>query len=562
MTIEPVAAPDLAQIASEAIGAPNPMIGVSVETIARSALSLVPVIVRQPGVFTRDTARMAVEMAMVLAGRCEHDPSADPRFRDNWWRRLPYSLLAKEYLTWRAALYRFVEDSLPRASSEQAQLAAGILAEAWSPTNNLLGNPAALRQLWRTRGQSLVTGTRHLVHDIRHNGGMPSLAYPGRYRIGVDLAASPGAVVHRTPTYELLQYRPQRADVHRIPVVMIPSPVNKYYFLDLAPGRSLVEYALRRGLQFFAISWRNPTASQHDWSLEHYARAADDACSVAATIAGTEAANSLGVCAGGTISSLMLGYRAATGQPMPSASSYLVSGIDTAWPSSFGEMAGMTGADAAVNRSRRKGVMPGRDLSRAFGLLRPNELIWGMFVNNYLLGNDPPSTDVLAWNTDVTNLPAALHADLMRVLLDNPLAQPDGALIAGVPIDLAKVTVDSYTLGALDDHIVPWQSCYASARLFGGESRFVAASAGHVQGLVNPPGHPRSRYRTGPDQLPDDPNEWMAMSTEHTGTWWDDWILWVTDRSGELGPAPTDLGCAEYPPLMPAPGRYVHQVAA
>jgi polyhydroxyalkanoate synthase subunit PhaC len=561
MPDEPVAAPDLGQIASEAVSAPNPMTGVSPAMIARSAASLLGIFAGRPLLTGGETARITLDMLRAVGGRGAFDVSADRRFADSMWRRWPYSMLAQQYLVWRAGIYRFLSESLPDESGEKAQLIAGILAEALSPTNTLLGNPAALRQLVNTRGRSLLRGVQNLTYDIRNNGGMPSLAYPGTYHIGTDLAATPGSVVHRTPVYELIQYRPQTPDVHAIPIVFVASPINKYYFLDLAPGRSLIEYSLQRGLQAFAISWRNPTAGQRDWGMETYVKAVDDAETVAASIVHADSANLVGVCAGGIMTALLLAYRTATSRPLPHAATYLVSGIDASWPSAFGELAG-TGAEEAIARSRRMGIMPGRDFARAFGLLRPNELIWGMFVNNYLLGNEPPGTEILAWNTDLTNVAAALHADIIGLLTENPLAEPDRTSIAGTSVDLAKVTVDSYTVGGVGDHIVPWQSCYRSARLFGGTSRFVAASGGHIQSIVNPPGHPRSRYRTGPQPLPEDPAEWMTASIEHTGTWWDDWIGWLQPQSGDLQPASENLGDDIHPPLMDAPGRYVHQAAS
>jgi polyhydroxyalkanoate synthase len=391
---------------------------------------------------------------------------------------------------------------------------------------------------------------------------MPAVARPGILSVGSDLAVTAGAVVHRHPMYELIQYSPQTNRVRAVPLLVVASPINKYYFLDLAPGRSLIEYAVRRGIQCFAISWRNPTAAQRDWTLASYADAVDDASRVIAAISRSDETNVVGVCAGGSITAAWLGARAARHETRTPATTMLVAGIDTSWPSLFGALATRGTIAASLRRARRNGVFGGRDISRTFAWSRPNELVWNLWVHNYLLGHEPPTTDILAWNADLTNLPAGLHADLIRILADNSLAEPGGVAVGGTPVDLAKIDSDVYVLGALADHIVPWQACYQSAQLFTGHTRFVAASGGHIQSLVNPPGNPRSRYRTGDDDLPDDPEMWMRSATEHAGTWWDDWLDWLEARSGATKAAPARLGARSHPPLGSAPGRYVHQRAA
>lgn len=550
-----------ADVAAGALGAPNPMVGLGPRTLLRGLGGLARGIALRPDVVAGEAVRLGVDTVRILAGRSDVDPAADRRFtHPAWGRYRPYTALAREYLAWRAGLYRVVDRSLDGADHERATFAVALIAEALAPSNTLI-NPAVLEAAWSSKGRSLLRGAGHFVDDVRHNGGLPALAERNRFTVGVDLAATPGAVVHRSPMFELIQFTPQTPAVQAIPLLMVPSQVNKYYMLDLAPGRSLVEYAVGRGVQYFTISWRNPTPSQESWNLDGYTEAVEEAGDVVARITGADAVNLLGVCAGGIVNAAHLGHRVATGHPAVPAATFVVSGVDSTWPSTFGALSSMTGAGIAVRRSRRRGMLPGRELSRTFALLRPNELIWNLWVASYLLGNDPPSSDVLAWNVDVTNLPAALHADIVRMLLESPLSEAGGATVRGTPVDLAKYDGDTYTMGAFGDHIVPWQTCYRGARLFGGRARFVGATGGHVTGLVNPPGNPRSRYLAGPDEpLPEDPEAWRDSASTHADTWWNDWVSWLVARSGGERRAPRALGSRAHPVLEPAPGRYVHQV--
>ena len=552
-----------AEEAAGAIAAPNPVLGISPRAVLGAATQWASTLAFHPDVVARETIRLAADTGRLLAGWNAEDPATDRRFRHRAFTRQPYRFVAQEYLAWRATLYRMVDRaSVGEFTAERARFAVGLVAETLAPTNVLVGNPAALERAWTTRGRSLTTGARHLLDDLRHNGAMPAVARPGILSVGSDLAVTPGAVVHRHPMYELIQYSPQTKRVRAVPLLVVASPINKYYFLDLAPGRSLIEYAVRRGIQCFAISWRNPTAAQRDWTLASYADAVDDASRVIAAISRSDDTNVVGVCAGGSITAAWLGARAAHQETRTPATTMLVAGIDTSWPSLFGALATRGTIAASLRRARRNGVFGGRDISRTFAWSRPNELVWNLWVHNYLLGHEPPTTDILAWNADLTNLPAGLHADLIRILADNSFTEPGRVALGRTPVDLAKIDSDVYVLGALADHIVPWQACYRSARLFAGRTRFVAASGGHIQSLVNPPGNPRSRYRTGADDLNDDPELWMRNATEHAGTWWDDWLDWLETRSGATKAAPTRLGARSHPALAPAPGRYVHQRAA
>jgi polyhydroxyalkanoate synthase len=408
-----------------------------------------------------------------------------------------------------------------------------------------------------TGGDSLVTGLRHLASDLRHNGGMPSTVDRGPFVVGETLAATPGSVVFRNEVLELIQYTPTTGTVHGIPLVYVPPQINKFYVLDLAPGRSLVEYAVGQGVQWFTVSWRNPGPEHADWDLSTYAGALLEALDAVEEITGQPCANLLGLCAGGMTVAALLGHLVATGRLGRVRSlTLLVNMLDTSAPTQLGALASRRSVAAAVARARRKGVHSGRDMARVFAWLRPNDLVWNYAVNNWLLGKEPPAFDVLAWNADTTELPAALYAQYLELYEGNLLAKPGGLTVLGSEVDLGKVDLDTYAMAGSTDHIVSWRAAYATTQVLGGRVEFVLSNAGHIQSMVNPVGGGKASYREGPDTGPD-PDEWLERSTEHRGSWWEHWAAWLAGRSGDRRPAPEELGSAAHPPLDPAPGTYV-----
>jgi poly[(R)-3-hydroxyalkanoate] polymerase subunit PhaC len=482
----------------------------------------------------------------------------DRRFADPSWQT---NALFRRWLQAYAVLERELK-SLPdevdvdEHAADKARYALSLLADAIAPTNLLFGNPVALRRARETRGRSLVAGARNFVGDLRHNGAMPSMVDTSGFTLGKTVACTPGAVVHRTDVLELIQYRPTTPSVLRNPLVIVPPQINKYYILDLAPGRSLIEHAVSRGQQVFAISWRNPGAEHRDWDLTRYVEETERAIAVARRITRAPAVGLLGACAGGITAATTLAHLAARGNGHVASATLLVTSLDSSAPSTLTRLGTDEAVARAIRRSRRRGLLEGGELTRAFAWLRPNDLVWSYWVNNYLLGNEPPSFDVLAWNADSTNLPAGLHVDFLRMFATNALAHPNAFEVGGVPIDLRSVSLDAYVLGAQTDHITPWKSCYASARLLGGHTQFVLSSSGHIQALVNPPGNPRARFRAHAG-LPEDADGWFAEATEREGTWWDHWLDWLAERSGDERRAPRRLGSSGHPPVEPAPGTYV-----
>jgi polyhydroxyalkanoate synthase len=329
--------------------------------------------------------------------------------------------------------------------------------------------------------------------------------------------------------------------------------------MDLRPKRSFVEYVVSRGIPVFMISWRNPGTEQRDWDFDTYGAAALRAMDVAREVTGSDDVNVLGFCAGGILTASVTSHVAQTSDPRINSASFGVTLLDFDVPATIGAFQSGAVLGLAAARSNRQGVITGRNLGAMFALLRPNELVWNYWVNNYLLGNDPPVFDILAWNADSTNLPAKLHSEFIGIFGGNKLVEPDGLEILGTPVDLSKITVETYVTGATTDHLTPWKGCYRTTQLTGGESTFILSNAGHVASLVNPPGNPKAHYFAGPEPGPD-PEDWLAKAEKVPGTWWEHWADWIGERSGEERRAPASLGSRRHRPIEPAPGSYVRDM--
>jgi polyhydroxyalkanoate synthase subunit PhaC len=539
----------------------NPFVGLTRRQVGAALGRLLGRVAVEPGVVVTGAVETARQLVDVALGRSEVAPDpADKRFVDRAWASSPvHRRLLQAYLVERNALFRLVDDvELDHKSRERARFALSLVTEAAAPTNTLLGNPSALGKAWQTRGQSLVAGLRHLRHDLRHNGGMPSMVDTRPFKVGENLAVTPGQVIHRSELFELIQYAPAGSRTFRRPLVAIPPQINKYYISDLAPGRSFVEHAVAAGIPYFAVSWRNPTPAQRDWDLAAYVSACKEAIDVACDINATSDANVAGMCAGGITLACLLGHLAATGESLVNSATFMVAGLDIAGESTVGLLSSRASIEAARARSQRRGVLDGRDLARMFAWLRPNDLVWNYWVNNYLLGQNPPAFDILYWNADSTNLTAGLHSDFLDLLDSNGLARPGSLEVLGTPVDLGKVRCDAYVVAGATDHIIPWTAAYQTTQLLGGDSEFVLGSSGHIQAIVNPPGNKRSRFLTRPGPPPPDPLEWRAGATTCEGSWWDHWLRWLGERSGGERRAPGRLGNRRHPPIEAAPGRYVH----
>ena len=495
-----------------------------------------------------------------MAGTSTLSPArGDRRFRDVAWTENPFlRRLLQLYLAGGQTLDQLIDDAdlEPRDSARVRFLLENIV-EAIAPSNLPLVNPASAKAAIDTGGLSLVRGGKHLLKDLSSSPRIPDMVDSSGFVVGENIAATPGAVVFRNEVLELIQYQPQAEQVYDVPVLVVPPTINKFYAIDLAPGRSLVEFGAQQGRQLFVISWRNPDARHADWNFDTYVRAILDAFDAVEKITGSTQTMLGGVCSGGILATITAAYLAATDKQDRLAGLCLaVTVIDNAGTGTVSALVDPRMAAKAKARSASKGYLDGRALAEVFAWLRPGDLVWNYWVNNYLLGNRPPAMDLLFWNSDTTRMAAGLHADFVDMAVDHQLVQPGAVAVLGVPIDLRAITVDSYIVAGVTDHITPWESCYRTTQLLGGTTRFVLSTSGHVAAMVNPPGNPKSTYRTN-DANVADTDTWLAGAETHQGTWWTDIAGWLDARCGELKPAPDHLGTVGLPPLADAPGTYV-----
>ena len=506
--------------------------------------------------------RLAGDLAGIAVGASPVSPAADDwRFKDRAWTEHPYYRRLGQAYAASCAVADETLDDLARSgrATPAARFLLTILESATAPTNTLLGNPAAMKRAYETGGLSLLRGLKNFAGDVRHNGGMPSTVDRSAYVVGRDFAITPGAVVDRDPYGEVIQYTPGTGQVQARPVLIVPPPIGRYYVLDLRPGRSMVEYAVNRGLQTFMLSWRNPTREQADWTLDTYAGRVLTAIDAVREVTGAPDIDVIGFCAGGILLTLALNHLAALGQAPVHSASYAVTLLD--WGQEVPIKAFSASRLLALARwnSARAGVINARDMGSAFTWMRPDDLVWKSWVNNYLMGDKPPAFDILAWNADGTNLPAALHAQFLDIFEHNPLAVPGRLTCLGTPVDLGTITLPTYVTGGVTDHLTPWTSCYRTTQLLSGPSTFVLSNAGHIQSLVNPPGNPKAVFYTGAEPGPD-PQAWLAGAQQHTGTWWTHWADWILAQSAGTKAAPPQLGSAAHPALDDAPGCYVRDL--
>ncbi|WP_166358117.1 class II poly(R)-hydroxyalkanoic acid synthase [Pseudomonas akapageensis] len=510
-----------------------------------------------------NTARHALalggQLGRVLLGDTLHQPNAhDMRFNDPTWSLNPfYRRGLQAYLSWQKQIRHWIDEShLDEDDRARAHFVFSLLNDALSPTNSLL-NPLAIKELYNSGGKSLIKGFNHLLDDLRNNNGLPSQVNKHAFEVGKSLATTPGAVVFRNDVLELIQYKPMSEKQYARPLLVVPPQINKYYIFDLSPSNSFVQYALKNGLQTFMISWRNPDARHREWGMSSYVEALEEAVNVCRAITGSREVNLMGACAGGLTMAALQGHLQAKRQLRRiSSATYLVSLLDSQIESPAALFVDEETLESAKRRSYQRGVLEGRDMARVFAWMRPNDLIWNYFVNNYLLGKAPPAFDILYWNNDNTRLPAALHGDLLDFFKHNPLTRAGGLEVCGTPIDLQKVNVDSFSVAGINDHITPWDAVYRSTLLLGGDKRFVLSNSGHIQSILNPPSNPKANYIENP-KLSGDPRAWYYDATHVDGSWWPQWLSWIQERSGAQRETLMTLGNQNYPPMEAAPGIYV-----
>ena len=514
-----------------------------------------------PAAVAKEMPWLATEMTKIALGQSDISfDKRDKRFADEAWQTVPYfRTLGQSYRLfemWMERMYQSVDGSWQ--DKARARFAADFIAAAVAPTNYLGTNPEALRKAVETGGLSLVRGAQNMLNDMA-KGGMPAMVDRKQFTVGKDIAVTPGAVVYRDEMFELLQYTPATPKVRSIPLLMIPPQINRHYIMDLAPGRSLVEYAVSQGIQTFMIVWRNPSSQRGDgkWGLDEYLAAEERANEAVKKITRSDKINLLGLCAGGITLSYVLAHYAAIGDESAGAATFVVTMLTGDKPNVVG-MLDTTQARTALERAAAKSeIVPGTALRSLFAMLRPNDLVFNYLVSGWLKGESPAPFDVLAWNDDATRITAKFAMESSRLAMegwDGP-----GPTLLGVRTDFSKVTCDSYHVGGYTDHITAWRACYDTAHLVGGnDTQMTLIRSGHIQSVVYPADSERYDRWYGPPTATD-PDEWIKTAAVEKGSWWRPWTEWLIARSGPEKAARATLGNRQYPPLDPAPGTYVFE---
>ena len=535
--------------------------------LGQSALAVLRRAARRPGEVTMagvrfwsDVARIGPVAAARWLGAEAAPPvpvPADKRFADRSWSDNPaFFALRQAY----QAAARLTGDVLAAGGGDpvadaKAELAASFVLDALAPTNFLPTNPAAIKRAMETGGASLAAGARNFLDDLLRNGGRPRQVDTSSFAVGQNLAVTAGRVVLRNDLMELIQYAPQTPAVRAIPMLASPPWINKYYVMDLAPGRSFIEWAVQHERTVFAISYRNPDASMRGVTLEDYlVHGPCAALDAIADITGAPRIDIVGLCLGGALTGMLAAYLASLDDDRIGSITLLNTMLDYTEPGVLGAFTDAATIARLEQAMAKKGYLEGSQMAGTFDLLRANDLIFSYVVSGWLMGEDPPAFDLLAWNADSTRMPAAMHSFYLRSLyLKNELAA--GQLdLAGQRLSLGQVKSDAYVVGAVNDHIVPWTSSYQATALLGGDVRYVLSSGGHIAGIVNPPG-PKAWFEAG-DSTSADPAAWRAAAVRQAGSWWEDWTRWAQPRAGDRVKPPA-MGSDRYPAAGRAPGGYV-----
>ena len=486
---------------------------------------------------------------------------SDKRFADAAWRDNPYFDFIKQayVLTtrWADDLVKHADDLEPH-DRDKAQFYLRQVTAALSPSNFVATNPELMRTTLAESGENLVRGLKMLAEDIQAGHGTLRIrqADARAFKLGVNLAATPGKVIFRNELLELIQYEPTTAEVYKRPLLIVPPWINKFYILDLNPEKSFIRWAAAQGLTVFVISWVNPDERQADKDFDSYMRegiltALD--CVEQAT--GEREVAAIGYCVGGTLLAATLAYLAAVGDKRITSATFFAAQIDFTDPGDLKVFVDAEQLKQVEERMAEQGYLDGSQMANAFNMLRPNDLIWSYYVNNYLKGKEPMPFDLLVWNSDSTRMPAANHKFYLRhCYLQNDLSN-GRMVLGGKTLDLGKVTIPVYELATREDHIAPARSVFTGAKCFAGPVRYVMAGSGHIAGVVNPPGKQKYQYWSdGPPK--GDFESWVAAAKETPGSWWPDWIAWLTAQAPAKAPA-RKPGEGKLKALADAPGDYV-----
>jgi len=485
----------------------------------------------------------------------------DRRFTSvEWEERAAFDFIRQSYLItsrWLVDTMSNIE-GLSDEDAHKVRFHTKQIADALSPSNFLLSNPEVIKETVESRGQNLVRGVKNLARDIKAGGGalkMP-LTDGNAFELGVNIATTPGKIIYQNDLIQLIQYEPLTKQVYRRPLLIVPPWINKYYILDLQPSNSFIRWAVSKGYTVFVTSWVNPDESLSTKTMDDYLDegifAALDAIKAAT---GEAEVTMIGYCVGGTLTGAALAYMAAKRDKRVKATTFFAAQMDFSEAGDLKVFIDEQQLESLDQRMAENGYLDGDKMSTAFNMLRANDLIWTVYVNNYLLGKDPMKFDLLYWNSDATRMPRTLHMYYLReCYLHNNLAKPGGMSLHDVPIDLGKVKIPIYLQASIEDHIAPYPSVFKARKLFSGPVRFMLAGSGHIAGVINPPEANKYNYWMNEAQ-PRDLDAWMEGAVSHPGSWWDDWNTWLAPLSGELVKA-RKPGAGKLGIIEDAPGSY------
>ncbi len=490
-------------------------------------------------------------------------PSKDKRFKDPAWSENPaFDVMRQSYLVtsdWMNGLVSSVDDVDP-LTKRRAEFFTKLLTDAFSPSNFLASNPAALKALADSNGESLVRGMQNFAADMERGAGKLKISQAdyGKFVVGENVATAPGQVVWRDELFELIQFDAATDKQRAVPLLIFPPWINKFYILDLQPENSMIRWLSSQGFTVFVCSWVNPDVDKAGFGFDDYLeKGIYRAVEKALEQSRADHINTVGYCIGGTLMGAALAHMAAKGDKRVTANTFFAAQHDFA---EAGDLLLFTDehwlAQIEEQMDAAGGVLPGAAMAETFNALRANDLIWSFFVSNYLMGKSPPAFDLLFWNADQTRMPKTLHMDYLRSMYgQNKLARGEFT-IGGVKVDLSKVTIPLYFQASREDHIAPMSSVYRSARAFSNAAvTLTLAGSGHIAGVVNPPSAHKYQHWTNP-ALPATLGEWQAQAVEHPGSWWNHWAEWLHARSGDWIPA-RDPKTGPLKPIEPAPGSYV-----
>jgi polyhydroxyalkanoate synthase len=500
-----------------------------------------------------------------LGGNAEPmvEPAAtDKRFKDAAWSESTlFDFIKQSYLLTARWLQSTVKqvDGLDDKTARKVDFYTRQFVDAMAPSNFVLTNPEVLRATIESGGDNLVNGLRHVLDDLERGKGrlMIKMTDMDAFKVGQNIAVTPGKVVYQNDLLQLIQYAPTTKTVKRRPLLIIPPWINKYYILDLRPGNSFIKWAVDQGHTVFVVSWVNPDERLAQKGFEDYmVEGPFDALNAIEQATGEREVNVIGYCLGGTLLAATLAYMDARGDDRFTSATYFVALTDFAEPGELSVFIDEDQLHSLDERMKSHGFLEGSDMAATFNMLRANDLIWSFVVNNYLLGKEPFPFDLLYWNSDSTRMPREMHRFYLRNMYqENKLVVPGGISLLGLPIDLSRIKVPSFILSTKEDHIAPWKSTYAATQLYKGPVKFVLAASGHIAGVVNPPGQGKYGHWES-TAVPRSPDDWLEGAAFDQDSWWPTWEKWVSEFSGGDVPA-RHPGDGKLKPLEDAPGSYV-----